>query len=38
MLAAVLGTVGKGVLRKAFVHSVNAIQTRNEVPKTANSS
>jgi hypothetical protein len=29
VLAAVLGTIGKGVLRKAFVHSVKAIETRS---------
>ena len=28
-LAIVLGTVGKGVLRKAFVNSVKAIEARN---------
>ncbi|ORW84661.1 hypothetical protein AWB92_02035 [Mycobacterium sp. IEC1808] len=28
LLAVVLGTIGKGVLRKAFVHSVNAIEAR----------
>jgi hypothetical protein len=30
VLAGVLGTVGKGVLRKAFVHSVKAIEARND--------
>jgi hypothetical protein len=30
-LAGVLGTVGKNVLRKAFVHSVRAIEARNGV-------
>ena len=30
VLAAVLGTIGKGVLRKAFVHSVKAIETRSD--------
>jgi hypothetical protein len=30
VLAAVLGTVGKGVLRKAFVHSVKAIEARSD--------
>jgi hypothetical protein len=30
VLSAVLGTVGKGVLRKAFVHSVKAIETRSD--------
>lgn len=30
VLAAILGTVGKGVLRKAFVHSVKAIETRSD--------
>jgi hypothetical protein len=30
VLAAVLGTVGKSVLRKAFVHSVKAIEARND--------
>jgi hypothetical protein len=29
-LSVVLGTVGKGVLRKAFVHSVKAIETRSD--------
>ena len=29
VLTAVLGTVGKGVLRKAFTHSVKAIEGRN---------
>jgi hypothetical protein len=29
LLAFVLGTVGKGVLEKAFVHSVKAIEARN---------
>jgi hypothetical protein len=28
-LSAVLATIGKGVLRKAFVHSVKAIETRS---------
>ncbi|MBB5167517.1 hypothetical protein [Mycobacterium sp. AZCC_0083] len=27
---AVLGTIGKGVLRKAFVHSVKPIETRSD--------
>jgi hypothetical protein len=30
VLAAVLGTVGKSVLGKAFVHSVKAIEARND--------
>ena len=30
VLAGVLGTVGKGVLRKAFVNSVKAIEARSE--------
>jgi hypothetical protein len=30
VLAVVLGTIGKGVLRKAFVHSVTAIETRSD--------
>jgi hypothetical protein len=30
VLAVVLGTVGKGVLKKAFVHSVRAIETRSD--------
>jgi hypothetical protein len=30
VLAGVLGTVGKSVLRKAFVHSVKAIEARND--------
>ncbi len=30
VLSGVLGTVGKGVLRKAFVHSVKAIEARND--------
>jgi hypothetical protein len=30
VLAGVLGTVGKGVLGKAFVHSVKAIEARND--------
>ncbi|BBX45331.1 hypothetical protein GCM10009641_20780 [Mycobacterium cookii] len=30
VLAAVVGTIGKGVLRKAFVHSVEAIETRSD--------
>jgi hypothetical protein len=30
VLAAVLGTIGKGVLRKAFLHSVKAIETRSD--------
>jgi hypothetical protein len=30
VLAGVLGTVGKNVLRKAFVHSVKAIEARND--------
>jgi hypothetical protein len=29
-LGIVLGTIGKGVLRKAFSHSVKAIETRND--------
>ena len=29
-LAVVLGTIGKGVLRKAFVHSVKAIEARSD--------
>jgi hypothetical protein len=29
VLSFVLGTVGKGVLRKAFVHSVQAIEARS---------
>lgn len=38
VLGAVLGTVGKRVLRKAFAHSVIAIEARNDVPKTTTSS
>ena len=30
VLSLVLGTIGKGVLRKAFVHSVKAIETRTD--------
>jgi hypothetical protein len=30
VLSGVLGTVGKNVLRKAFVHSVKAIEARND--------
>ena len=30
VLSAVLGTIGKGVLRKAFRHSVKAIETRSD--------
>ena len=30
VLAAVVGTIGKGVLGKAFVHSVKAIETRSD--------
>ena len=30
LLVGVLGTVGKNVLRKAFVHSVKAIEARND--------
>ena len=30
LLAVVLGTIGKGVLRKAFVHSVKAIEARSD--------
>ena len=30
VLGAVLGTIGRGVLRKAFVHSVKAIETRSD--------
>ena len=30
LLSGVLGTVGKSVLRKAFVHSVKAIEARND--------
>jgi hypothetical protein len=30
VVAGVLGTVGKSVLRKAFVHSVKAIEVRND--------
>ena len=30
VLAGMLGTVGKNVLRKAFVHSVKAIEARND--------
>jgi hypothetical protein len=30
VLAGVLGTVGKSVLGKAFVHSVKAIEARND--------
>jgi len=33
ILAAVLATIGKGVLRKAFVHSVNAIETRSDAER-----
>ncbi len=32
LLAVVLGTIGKGVLEKAFVNSVRAIEARNSVP------
>jgi hypothetical protein len=34
VLAAVLGTVGKNVLRKAFSHSVKAIEARSVAPTT----
>jgi hypothetical protein len=34
LLGVVLGTVGKGVLRKAFVHSVKAIEARTAAPTT----
>jgi hypothetical protein len=30
VLGVVLGTIGKGVLRKAFAHSVKAIEARND--------
>ena len=33
MLGFVLGTVGKGVLEKAFVNSVRVIENRNATPK-----
>ena len=33
LLGLVLGTVGKGVLEKAFVNSVKAIEERSGVPK-----
>ena len=32
LLGFVLGTIGKGVLEKAFVNSVKAIEARNSVP------
>ena len=35
VLSVVLGTVGKGVLRKAFVNSVKAIEARNYGARTA---
>ena len=35
MLGLVLGTVGKGVLEKAFKNSVHAIEARNGPPKAA---
>ena len=35
VLSAVLGTVGKGVLRKAFVHSVKAIEARSDAQTRA---
>ena len=35
VLAAVLATIGKGVLRKAFIHSVKAIETRSDAPTSA---
>jgi hypothetical protein len=34
MLGLVLGTVGKGVLRKAFENSVKAIEARNGAGRT----
>ena len=36
VLAAVLGTVGKSVLRKAFVHSVKAIEARSDAGSSTN--
>src|ERR1700692_3908017 len=35
ILGFVLGTIGKGVLRKAFVNSVKAIEARNGVTRAA---
>jgi hypothetical protein len=35
LLSLVLGTVGKSVLRKAFVHSVKAIEARAVTPTTS---
>jgi hypothetical protein len=35
VLAAVLATIGKGVIRKAFVHSVKAIETRSDASTSA---
>ena len=38
LLGLVLGTVGKGVLEKAFKNSVKAIEARNGAAKAARSS
>lgn len=35
LLSLVLGTVGKSVLRKAFIHSVKAIEARGVTPTTS---
>jgi hypothetical protein len=35
VLAAVLATIGRGVIRKAFVHSVKAIETRSDASTSA---
>ena len=38
LLGLVVGTVGKGVLEKAFVNSVKAIEARNDAPREARAS
>jgi hypothetical protein len=38
VLGFVLGTIGRGVLRKAFENSVKAIEARNGVARTAGAS
>jgi hypothetical protein len=38
LLGAVIGTVGKGTLEKAFKTSVKAIETRDSGPSSAGSS
>jgi hypothetical protein len=38
VLGFVLGTIGKGVLRKAFEHSVKAIEVRNGTTRGARAS